>query len=805
MKKTMAVMAASLTLLACMGGALPYMPSAVTEVHAVSSKVTIDGFEYEIYHKGTALGNGHAELLNWEGKITDKNAVTEEDMKDITVPDTVEGEPVTVIAADVFKKAANIRKLTLPDSIREFEEEMFWGSNITEINIPEMTIIIPDRCFYKCQKLEKVVFHDDVVAVSQNAFKESSFVLPEKYVDERLTVDVQTNRFTKTVGDWVLSIRIVDYEFDASIIKYMGTDSVLTIPAEIGGYEIKSNSSEPIIIDNKNVRKVVFDDNVLCIPNLSSEYLESVEIPDRAGNLLFLMNCNGLKELTLPERFTSLINQSDFDRLIIQGDKFDSKGRNYGFSSAKYLELPGNCTITGNPFYGKIGTLAFRSGDSIDINKLNALSFWGYYDGLVENSVEIKNIIFPDDIKNISIGNHTFDSSKIQGVEFSESADDAIANVTIGKNAFSNSQDLENVEFGRGLTKIDMNAFRNCGGIKEITINGDAKIGNYAFESCTGLKKLELSGKAEVGELAFNGCTELSEVSFDLSNDISGRCFSNCHKLYTINGIEVVKDGSAEFAPELKDYIMKNWQTVDEVGFIDKFTVNSAKKVVSEVVDDSMTDIQKVKALHDWVCANTVYGNDKEQYLGDHVDSSVFMDGVAVCEGYAKTYNLLLHESGIDTCFVHNGDHAWNVVKINGEWFHIDTTWDDGENVNYNWFMRSDADMKNAGGSHATWTLFCPSELHSFQSSELPACDTEMGDANGDSTIDAKDASTVLAEYSNLSVGNEQTFSNKQTASADINFDGNTDAKDASSILAYYSYLSTGGDKSIMEYILNNM
>jgi hypothetical protein len=164
----------------------------------------------------------------------------------------------------------------------------------------------------------------------------------------------------------------------------------------------------------------------------------------------------------------------------------------------------------------------------------------------------------------------------------------------------------------------------------------------------------------------------------------------------------------------------------------------------------------------------------------------------------------LLHESGIDTCFVHNGDHAWNVVKINGEWFHIDTTWDDGENVNYNWFMRSDADMKNAGGYHATWTLFCPSSLHDFQSAELPACDTEMGDANGDSIVDAKDASTVLAEYSNLSVGNEQTFSNKQTASADINFDGKSDAKDASSILGYYSYLSTGGDKSIMEYCFNN-
>jgi hypothetical protein len=67
----------------------------------------------------------------------------------------------------------------------------------------------------------------------------------------------------------------------------------------------------------------------------------------------------------------------------------------------------------------------------------------------------------------------------------------------------------------------------------------------------------------------------------------------------------------------------------------------------------------------------------------------------------------------------------------------------------------------------------------------------EKGDVNGDTRIDAADASLVLVEYANLATGGALSLTDEQADAADYNNDGMIDAKDASEILAYYAYLST--------------
>ena len=76
-----------------------------------------------------------------------------------------------------------------------------------------------------------------------------------------------------------------------------------------------------------------------------------------------------------------------------------------------------------------------------------------------------------------------------------------------------------------------------------------------------------------------------------------------------------------------------------------------------------------------------------------------------------------------------------------------------------------------------------------------------LGDANSDGSIDAKDASFILAAYSKASTGGDDGLTDAQKTAADVNTDGKVDAKDASAILAYYSYLSTGGDKSLIDFL----
>ncbi|MDE6519832.1 MAG: hypothetical protein K2K91_05145 [Ruminococcus sp.] len=79
-----------------------------------------------------------------------------------------------------------------------------------------------------------------------------------------------------------------------------------------------------------------------------------------------------------------------------------------------------------------------------------------------------------------------------------------------------------------------------------------------------------------------------------------------------------------------------------------------------------------------------------------------------------------------------------------------------------------------------------------------------LGNINGDTLIDANDATEVLATYSALSTGQENPLSEENQKAADVNGDGNIDANDASNLLDYYAYSSTGGTSSLKRFQAEN-
>lgn len=79
-----------------------------------------------------------------------------------------------------------------------------------------------------------------------------------------------------------------------------------------------------------------------------------------------------------------------------------------------------------------------------------------------------------------------------------------------------------------------------------------------------------------------------------------------------------------------------------------------------------------------------------------------------------------------------------------------------------------------------------------------------LGNANGDTLIDANDAAVVLAEYSATSTGGASTLSESEKKAADVDGDGKIGSADASLMLAYYAFTSTGGTASFKNYLANN-
>ena len=117
-------------------------------------------------------------------------------------------------------------------------------------------------------------------------------------------------------------------------------------------------------------------------------------------------------------------------------------------------------------------------------------------------------------------------------------------------------------------------------------------------------------------------------------------------------------------------------------------------QLVSYLEDVAETDLEKSRALYVWLAENISYDAksiNKNKY-GDNTAEGVLKSKKAVCAGYANLFELLGKQMGLDILtlggyskntddeqewyFVdEEADHAWNVIRIDGEWKVFDATW----------------------------------------------------------------------------------------------------------------------------------
>lgn len=142
-----------------------------------------------------------------------------------------------------------------------------------------------------------------------------------------------------------------------------------------------------------------------------------------------------------------------------------------------------------------------------------------------------------------------------------------------------------------------------------------------------------------------------------------------------------------------------------------KEALNKARELVATLITGDMAEYAKEMVLHDYIIYNTRY--DYENYKRGTVPSESFEEygclvlGVAVCEGYSEAMKLLCDLSSLE-CLLISGksesggqwiDHAWNIIKIGGKYYHVDVTNDDpvssdGKDVlGYYYFNLPDSEM----------------------------------------------------------------------------------------------------------------
>lgn len=164
--------------------------------------------------------------------------------------------------------------------------------------------------------------------------------------------------------------------------------------------------------------------------------------------------------------------------------------------------------------------------------------------------------------------------------------------------------------------------------------------------------------------------------------------------LLKVNGLDqndYIYPNQEIIIPNKKIYVTKENETIKDI--INKLNINNI---------DSLKE--KIRVFHDYIATINVYDSDKENgksnYNSDKAIGTLF-EGHSICSGYTDTLSLFLDKINLKNYKIANDEHTWNVVLINGDWYHIDLTWDDpitntGENIiQYNYFLITTPELES--------------------------------------------------------------------------------------------------------------
>lgn len=160
--------------------------------------------------------------------------------------------------------------------------------------------------------------------------------------------------------------------------------------------------------------------------------------------------------------------------------------------------------------------------------------------------------------------------------------------------------------------------------------------------------------------------------------------------------------------------VLQAWTSGDATSLSERnlSILNAAKDVIEETINSSMSDYEKELAIHDWITGWSSFNMNafsRAPSNGDERDRDtpygVLINKSGNCWGYSSTFQLFMDMLDIECITVYgtpsgNGvAHAWNMVKLDDEWYCVDTAWDDpiGGSPGYTYFNRTSEEFRNSG------------------------------------------------------------------------------------------------------------
>ncbi|MCI5945141.1 MAG: Ig-like domain-containing protein [Eubacterium sp.] len=119
------------------------------------------------------------------------------------------------------------------------------------------------------------------------------------------------------------------------------------------------------------------------------------------------------------------------------------------------------------------------------------------------------------------------------------------------------------------------------------------------------------------------------------------------------------------------------------------------------LLDNTKSSYAKTKIIYDYLCENVTYDYDHlddATYTLQYTAYAAMINKTSVCQGYALLFYRLALESGVDARLIagtgNGGAHGWNIVKVGGKYYNLDSTWDAGRTT-YRYFLKCPANFEN--------------------------------------------------------------------------------------------------------------
>jgi hypothetical protein len=200
---------------------------------------------------------------------------------DVTIPDTINGLPVTSIGDDAFAGCTSLTNVTIPNSVTSIGNLAFYYcTGLFSVTIPNSVTHIGNSAFYICTGLTNVTIGNSVTSIGDGAFAYctnlTSVTIPDSVTNLGGGAFIQCGSLTSvTIGNSVTSIRDDAFSYCTNLTS-------VTIPNSVTSIEDWAFSY------CNNLTSVAIGNSVTSIGSFSFYYctsLFSVTIPNSVTNI----------------------------------------------------------------------------------------------------------------------------------------------------------------------------------------------------------------------------------------------------------------------------------------------------------------------------------------------------------------------------------------------------------------------------------------------------------------------------------------------------------------------------------------